>query len=125
VIELDHETGTARVDWHGYAPDEAELWSDRIIEAAYQHGFRYVEFVHGAADVAARGSPGYRAGFKGRGQIKEVLRRRLYGNAWRRWVADRREGRHRVHEGRMVIALRDNPNPDGKARWPIVPPRAY
>jgi hypothetical protein len=57
--------------------------------------------------------------------VKEILRRRLYGNAWRRWVAERREARHRVYESRMLVALRDNPDPDSSARWPMIPPPAY
>jgi hypothetical protein len=113
------------MDWHGYAPDQVATWSDAIVETAYAHGFGFVEFVHGAPDVAARGSPGYEPGFQGRGQVKELLRKRLYGNAWRRWAADRREAQHRVYEGRMVVALRENPNPDTSARWPVIPPPAY
>jgi hypothetical protein len=113
------------MDWHGYAPDQVAVWSDRIVESAFAHGFQYVEFVHGAPDVPARGSPGYNEGFRGRGQVKELLRKRLYGNAWRRWTADRREARHRVYEGRMLVALRENSNPDQKARWPVIPPPAY
>src|SRR2546428_4654048 len=53
-IELDPDTGTVRVDWHRYAPDQVETWADRVVEAAWRHGFFRVEFVHGAFDVAAR-----------------------------------------------------------------------
>jgi hypothetical protein len=117
---------TVRVDWHQYAPDQVEAWSDLVIEAAFVHGFRRVEFVHGATDVVARGTPGYEGEpVEGRGRIKEILRRRLYRGAWRRWVADRREGLHDISEARMVIALRENPSPDPDARWPVVPPPAY
>jgi hypothetical protein len=125
-MELDHETGTVRIDWHGYAPDQASTWADRVIESAYAHGFHYVEFVHGAADVVARGTPGYEdTDVGGRGQIKVLLRRRLYRGHWRRWAMDVREGRHEISETRMLIALRDNPRPDGKARWPVLPPPVY
>jgi hypothetical protein len=120
-----------RVDWHGYAPDQAATWADRVIEAAFRHGFQRVEFVHGAVDVGARGTPGHEApgatvsGPPGRGQIKQLLRSRLYGGQWRRWVQDRREGNHRVLEGRMSIALLENQRPDRAARWPVLPPPAY
>jgi len=117
---------TVRMDWHQYAPDQVETWSDLLIEAAFAHGYRYVEFVHGAADVAARGTPGYAGGrVEGRGAIKEILRGRYHRGAWRRWVTDRREGLNRLSEGSMTLALRDNPNPDSDARWPVVPPPAY
>lgn len=97
-----------------------------MIEAAFAHGFRYVEFVHGAGDVLARGTPGYEGGaVEGRGRIKEILRRRLHAGAWRRWIHDRREGLHHVSEVQMRIALRENPDPDRDARWPVVPPPAY
>jgi hypothetical protein len=115
-----------RVDWHQYTPDQVATWSDRVIEAAFAHGFRYVEFVHGAADVVARGTPGYGGDrVEGRGRIKDILRDRLYRGAWRRWVADRRDGLHDISEARMVIALRENPNPTSDARWPVIPPPAY
>jgi hypothetical protein len=115
-----------RVDWHRYAPDQVGTWADRVIEAAYAHGFRYVEFVHGAADVAARGTPGYEgAPVQGRGQIKELLRRRLYRGQWRRWAFDVRDGLHDLSEGRMRIALRENPSPRPDRRWPVIPPPAW
>jgi hypothetical protein len=125
-MDVDHDTGTVRVDWHGYAPDQAATWADRVVESAFAHGFNYVEFVHGAADVLARGTPGYEgAAVEGRGQIKDLLRRRLYGGQWRRWAVEMREGRHEISEARMVIALRENPRPNRKARWPVLPPPAY
>ena len=126
MIELDHESGTVRFDWHRYARDQANVWADRVLEAAYAHGFKYVEFVHGAADVGARGTPGFEAApLEGRGQVKQLLRRRLYSGQWRRWAKDRSEGQHHITEGRMLIALRENPKPDARAPWPIVPPPAY
>jgi hypothetical protein len=115
-----------RVDWHGYAVDQVETWADRVVEAAYRHGFRHVEFVHGSQDVAARGTIGHDdPSVQGRGRIKEMLRRRVYRNEWRRWAESVREGNHEISEGRMVIALLENPNPDPKARWPVIPPPAY
>ena len=27
-MEIDHDTLTVRVDWHQYAPDQVETWSD-------------------------------------------------------------------------------------------------
>jgi hypothetical protein len=125
-MEFDYERRTVRVDWHGYAPDQAATWADRIVESAYAHGFRYVEFVHGAADVPARGTPGYEGvGIGGRGQIKDLLRQRLYRGQWRRWAKDLRAGRHEISETGMLIALRENPRPDTRRRWPVVPPPAY
>jgi hypothetical protein len=118
--------GMVRVDWHGYAPDQVATWADRVIEAAHAHGFERVEFVHGATDVVARGTPGYEGGqVEGRGQIKALLRRRLYRGAWRKWVPEMREGLHDVGEARMLIALRPNPKASRDARWPVIPPPAY
>jgi hypothetical protein len=115
-----------RVDWHGYALDQVDTWADRVVQAAWEHGLRYVEFVHGAADVAARGTIGHDSpAVAGRGSVKAMLRRRLYGGQWRRWAEPVREGRHMIAEGSMRIALRENPDPGGNARWPIVPPPAH
>jgi hypothetical protein len=125
-VEIDYDTATVRMDWHGYAPDQVEAWADRIVEAAWLHGFRSVEFVHGAADVAARGTPGWRGGgVTGRGGIKNMLRARLYRGHWRRWAEGVRSGMHEIGETRMVIALRENTNPDARTRWPVLPPPAY
>src|SRR5207247_5776288 len=91
---------------------QVETWADRIVEAAYRHGFRRVEFVHGSQDVAARGTIGHaERSVQGRGRIKDVLRRRVYRNEWRRWAESVREGNYEISEGRMVIALLENTNP--------------
>ena len=66
-----------------------------------------------------------RGGVEGRGQVKELLRKRLYGRRWSKWVAERREGLHVVTEGSMRIALKPNPEPDPSAKWPLVPPPAH
>lgn len=128
MIELDHDSSTVRFDWHRYARDQVNAWADRVVEAAYAHGFRYVEFVHGAPDVGARGTPGYSGGGSveaGRGQVKQLLRNRLYRGHWRRWAKEMRAGEHRILDGRMTIALRENPKPNPRARWPVVPPPAH
>lgn len=113
------------MDWHRYAPDQVETWADAIVRSAWEHGFERVAFVHGAADVPARGTPGYPGAVSGRGSIKEILRQRLYRGRWSRWAKGRREGEHDVSEGEMTIALRENPAPDRSARWPVIPPPAY
>jgi hypothetical protein len=125
-IEIDADTRTVRIDWHRYSLDQVETWADRVVEAAWEHGFDYVEFVHGAADVGARGSLA-RDGSAAvsRGTIKQMLRQRLFGNRWHRWARERREGMHHVEEGRMLVALRENPRPARDARWPMVPPPAH
>jgi hypothetical protein len=122
-VEIDPDTLTVRVDWHGYGLDQVETWADRIVEAAWTNGFQCVEFVHGAPDIATRGSLGWKGGpAEGRGTIKQLLRRRLFGNRWHRWARERREGMHRVEDGRMLIALRDNPSPRRQSKWPLLPP---
>jgi hypothetical protein len=126
AIEIDPDTQTVRVDWHGYAIDQVETWADRIVQAAWEHGFRRVEFVHGAADVAARGTIGHDSpSVAGRGRVKDVLRRRLYRGQWRRWAESVRDGNHEIAEGRMVITLLENPRSNPKTRWPVIPPPAY
>ena len=124
-MEVDPDTGTVRMDWHHYSLDQVDTWADRIVEAAWEHGYAYVEFVHGAPDIGTRGSFGRRDDVAGRGTIKELLRKRYFGNRWHRWARDRSEGMHRVEEGHMVIALRDNPHPQKRANWPLVPPPVH
>jgi hypothetical protein len=125
-VDIDYEAATVRIDWHGYATDQVDAWADRIVEAAWLHGFRSVEFVHGAADVAARGTRGWGGeAAAGRGVTKSLLRARLYRGHWRRWVEEMRSGLHLIDESRMVLTLRENPDPDRRARWPVVPPPAH
>ena len=125
-MDIDDYTGTLRVDWHHYSLDQVDTWADRVVEAAWEHGYAYVEFVHGAPDIGTRGSLEWGGqAAAGRGTIKQLLRQRLFGNRWHRWARERREGLHRVEEGRMVIALRDNPHPAKRAKWPLIPPPAH
>jgi hypothetical protein len=125
-IEIDPDSQTVRVDWHGYAIDQVETWADRVVKAAWEHGLRYVEFVHGAADVAARGTLGHDSpDVSGRGRVKDLLRKRLYRGQWRRWAQAVRTGNHVITEGSMRVALLENPRPNPNARWPVIPPPAY
>jgi hypothetical protein len=32
---------------------------------------------------------------------------------------------HQVDEGRMLVALRENPKPAKRAKWPLIPPPAH
>ena len=122
-MDIDPDTMTVRMDWHGYGLDQVETWADRIVEAAWSNGFRHVEFVHGSPGLGTRGSYGRIGGAPpGRGTIKELLRRRLFSNRWHRWAHDRSDGLHEVDEGRMLVALRENPRPARQAKWPLVPP---
>jgi hypothetical protein len=122
-VDIDPDTLTVRMDWHGYGLDQVETWADRIVEAAWSNGFEHVEFVHGSPAFGTRGSFGRTGGAgPGRGTIKELLRRRLFGNRWHRWAHDRSAGLHEVDEGRMLISLRENPQPRRQAKWPLVPP---
>jgi hypothetical protein len=133
-IEFDHDNATVRLDWHGYAIDQVDTWADRVVESAWKHGYDYVEFIHGAGDVSAPGTLGHggdprlrkpRGRPEGRGQVKDMLRKRLYGKRWSKWVAERRQGLHVVNEGSMRISLKPNPEPDPTAKWPLVPPPAH
>jgi hypothetical protein len=123
-MELDHDTATVRMDWHGYAVDQVETWADKLVEAAWANGFEYVEFVHGAGDVAARGMPGYSGAVSGRGRIKEVLRQRFFRGRWNKWARTRAEGMHRIEESRLIVALKENSEPAARP-WPLIPPPAY
>lgn len=122
-MEIDPHTLTVRMDWHGYGLDQVDTWAGKIVEAAWLNGYEYVEFVHGAPDVGTRGTLGWKGErAQGRGTIKELLRRRLFGNRWHRWAHERRAGLHVIEDGRMLVALRQNPAPKKHAKWPLVPP---
>ena len=124
-MEIDADTGTVRMDWHHYSLDQVDTWADRIVEAAWSHGFECVEFVHGAPDIGTRGTLGWDGAGRRPRHDQGLLRKRLFGNRWHRWARERREGMHRLEEGSMVIALRENPRPAKAAKWPLIPPPAH
>ena len=122
-MDIDPDTLTVRVDWHGYGLDQVETWADRIVEAAWANGFEYVEFVHGAPDIATRGSFGWKGGpAAGPGHDQAAPAQTALRKPLAPLGTERREGMHRVEDGRMLIALRDNPPPSRQAKWPLVPP---
>ena len=111
-MELDPDTGTVRMDWHHYSLDQVDTWADRIVEAAWSHGYEYVEFVHGAPDIGTRGS--YRAGRIGARAAAPSRSCCAGGCSATAGIAGRGSGARGctcVEEGRMLIALRENPRP--------------
>ena len=120
------------MDWHHYSLDQVDTWADRIVEAAWEHGFEWVEFVHGAPDIGTRGSFGRRseepaepardpAGARDhQGAAAPPPVRQPLAPLGARACA---QGMHRVEEGHMLIALRENPTA-GEAREVAADPAA-
>ena len=112
------------MDWHGYGLDQVETWADRIVEAAWEQRLRVRRVRarrarHRDARVARAGRAGRpRAAARSRSCCASGCSATA-GTAGRTSAAT---GMHRVEEGRMLIALRDNPRPSRQAKWPLVPP---
>jgi hypothetical protein len=110
-MELDPDTQTIRVDWHGYASIRWKRGPIASSRRAWEHGLRYVEFVHGAADVPRAGRSARQPGGRGPRASEGRPPKRLYRGQWRRWAQGVRLGNHQIDEGRMLIACSRTPSP--------------
>ncbi len=104
-----------KVDLHGYSHRTAHIIAREKIKEAYEHGFRYIWLIHGAANIRHK---------EDGGSIKFALRSMLKSGELARWVEDRDSKNHKISDGSIVLALRKNPAPvDGE--WKDMPIDEY
>ena len=101
-------------DLHGFDVLTALTFAETRVREAFAHGYRQIEFTHGAADVIAPVEDG-------RGRIKWELRRLLESGALDAWVDPARSW---PKSGSLVMALRANPRPHPTG-WSPEPRRAH
>ncbi len=99
------------IDLHGYSYRTACMVAREKIKEAYEHGFRYVRLIHGAANIRHK---------EDGGSIKFMLRSMLKSGEFARWVEERDSKNHKISDRSIVLALRKNPSPvDGE--WKEMP----
>ena len=113
-FNVDIYEKSVEVDLHDYSHTTALEEAREKVKEAYEHGFRYIRFIHGAADIRNK---------KEGGSIKFALRAMLKSGALDRWVEKAQE-KHRLEGGSTLLALRPNPAP-GDAEWKEMPLPEY
>ncbi len=99
-FEVDVFDSMVVVDLHEYSLKTATSVSREKIKEAYEHGFRHIRFIHGAARIKNKTEGG---------SIKFALHSMLRRGKLAKWVQDK--GDHKILDGSITFALRKNPAP--------------
>ncbi len=113
-FEIDIYSKCVEVDLHDYSHRTAIAAAREKVKEAYEHGFKFIKLIHGAADVRNK---------KDGGSIKFALHAILKRGELDRWVDKGSKG-NRLEGGAMLIALRPNPAPVDKG-WNEMPAYEY
>ncbi len=113
-FEVDIFKKYVEVDLHDYSHMTAINVSREKIKEAYDHGFKYIRLIHGAADILDK---------KDGGSIKFALRSMLKRGELDRWV-DKGSKENRFEGGSILLFLRPNPTPVDKD-WEEMPAYEY
>ena len=100
-FEVDIYRKCVEVDLHDYSHRTAIATSLEKIKEAYEHGFKYIRLIHGAADIRNK---------KDGGSIKFALHAILKRGELDRWVNINSKD-HSFDGGSLLLALRPNPAP--------------
>ncbi len=111
-FEVDIFEKCAVVDLHKYSHRTALIVARDKIKEAYEHGFRHVKFVHGAANVIKKNDGG---------SIKFALHSILKRGELDKWV-DKKASEFK--EGELILMLRKNPAPV-EGEWEEIPLDEY
>jgi len=111
-FEVDIFKKCVEIDLHNYSTSTALRISREKIREAYEHGFRNVKLIHGAANIKNK---------KDGGSIKFKLRSMLKCGELDKWV-DRKGSR--FSDESLILELRKNPAPMER-EWEEIPPEDY
>ncbi len=114
-FEVDVFQSTVTIDLHDYSLKTAVMIAREKIKEAYEHGFRYVRFIHGATLIKDKNDGG---------SIKFALHSMLRRGETAKWVQDKNSGNHKILGGSITFALRKNPAPVND-EWKELPVREY
>ncbi len=101
-FEVDIFKKCVEVDLHDYSHRTAILAAREKVKEAYEHGFRYIRLIHGAAGMRGK---------EDGGSIKFALRSMLSRGELDKWVQGKSSGGHRILDESIILALRKNPAP--------------
>ena len=111
-FEVDIFNKSVEVDLHNYSSRTAIAVAREKIKEAYEHGFRHVKLIHGAADIKNKNDGG---------SIKFTLRSRLRRGELDKWID--KEGSESRDES-LILVLRKNPTPVDE-EWKEMPIEDY
>ncbi len=111
-FEVDIFKKCVEVDLHNYSTITALRASREKIREAYEHGFRNVKLIHGAANIKNK---------KDGGSIKFKLRSMLKSGELDKWV-DKKGSQFRDES--LILELRKNPAPT-ELEWEELPLEDY
>lgn len=111
-FEVDIFQKSVNIDLHNYSTRTALTVAREKIKEAYEHGFRHVKLIHGAAGIKNKNDGG---------SIKFKLRSMLRRGELDKWI-DRQGSESR--DGSLILVIRKNPAPmDGD--WKEMPVEDY
>ena len=114
-FEVDIFKKCVEVDLHGYTHMTAIWVMNEKIKEAYEHGFKHVKLIHGAAYIMK---------LECCGSIKFALREKLRKGELGRWIEEKGSKNHEVNDGYIILALRKNPVPVDSG-WKEIPADEY
>ncbi len=114
-FEVDVFRKSVDVDLHEYTHRTALLLAREKVKEAYEHGYKTVRLIHGAANVRGRDNGG---------SIKFALRDMLKKGDFNSWAEGRESKGHKVQDASIVLVLRKNPEPVDR-EWKKMPMGEY
>jgi len=111
-FEVDIFKKCVDVDLHNYSTRAALMAAREKIKEAYEHGFRNVRLIHGAAHISDKTEGG---------SIKFALRTRLKSGELDKWI-DRKGSR--VRDESLILEIKKNPAVVERD-WSEMPPEDY
>ncbi len=114
-FEVDIFKKCIEVDLHDYSHRTAITAAREKIKEAYDHGFKYIRLIHGAAGIRNK---------EDGGSIKFALHSMLRRGEFDKWVQEKSSGGHRILDESIILALRKNPAPSDTA-WKEMPSDEY
>ncbi|CAG1004243.1 MAG: Smr domain protein [Candidatus Methanoperedens nitroreducens] len=95
-FEVDIFQKCIEVDLHNYSTGTALMAAREKIKEAYEHGFRHVKLIHGAANITDKNEGG---------SIKFALRAMLKSGELDKWID---KNGSRVRDESLILEIRKN-----------------
>ena len=111
-FEVDIFKKCVEIDLHNYSIRSALIAAREKIKEAYEHGFRHIRLIHGAANIVSKNE---------RRTIKYSLRTILKNGEFDKWVE--RKGSVFRDES-LILEIRKNSAPLDR-EWNEMPPEDY
>jgi len=111
-FEVDIFKRCVEVDLHSYSTRTALMVAREKIKEAYEHGFRHVKLIHGAANIKGKNEGG---------SIKFALRTMLKSGELNKWI---NKNSSRIREESLILEIGKNSAPTER-EWKEMPLEDY